>query len=316
MTKSLEDYVEAIYRLSKESGRARVVDVAAMLHVKMPSVNNAVKELARLKLVKYEKYRELMLTEEGEAVARKVYEHHLLLKGFLISLGVSEENAENDACAMEHILSAETIECFRRATNAKVFTRCPPDDAPRALVVATHNRNKLREIGEILPGWEIKGEDSGAEETADTFAGNALIKARAVASRHPGSWVLADDSGLEVDALGGAPGVFSARYAGRDGDTPANNALLLRNLAGAGNRKAHFTCVIALVAPDGSERLFEGRCEGRIAEKPSGEGGFGYDPLFIPDGHDKSFASLSAAEKNAISHRGRALAALRAALVK
>ncbi len=116
MTKSLEDYVEAIYRLSQEGGRARVVDVAAMLHVKMPSVNNAVKELARLKLVKYEKYRELTLTAEGAAVACKVYEHHLLLKNFLLSLGVSEDNAESDACAMEHILSEETMACFRRAT--------------------------------------------------------------------------------------------------------------------------------------------------------------------------------------------------------
>ena len=115
MTKSLEDYVEAIYRLAQEGGRARVVDVAAMLHVKMPSVNNAVKELARLKLVKYEKYRELLLTEEGEAVARKVYEHHMLLKNFLVSLGVPEEIAENDACAMEHILSEETMACFRQA---------------------------------------------------------------------------------------------------------------------------------------------------------------------------------------------------------
>ncbi len=116
MTKSLEDYVEAIYRLSQEGGRARVVDVASMLRVKMPSVNNAVKELARLKLVKYEKYRELILTEEGVAVAKKVYEHHLLLKNYLMSLGVSEENAENDACAMEHILSEETMECIRQAT--------------------------------------------------------------------------------------------------------------------------------------------------------------------------------------------------------
>ncbi len=115
MTKSLEDYVEAIYRLSQDGGRARVVDVAAMLHVKMPSVNNAVKELARLKLVKYEKYRELILTDEGAAVARKVFEHHMLLKNFLVSLGVSEENAENDACAMEHILSEETMACFRQA---------------------------------------------------------------------------------------------------------------------------------------------------------------------------------------------------------
>ncbi|MBQ6247193.1 MAG: metal-dependent transcriptional regulator [Kiritimatiellae bacterium] len=116
MTKSLEDYVEAIYRLAQEGGRARVVDVASMLRVKMPSVNNAVKELARLKLLKYEKYRELILTEEGVAVAKKVYEHHLLLKNYLISLGVSEENAENDACAMEHILSEETMECIRQAT--------------------------------------------------------------------------------------------------------------------------------------------------------------------------------------------------------
>ena len=116
MTKSLEDYVEAIYRLREENGTARVVDVAKSLGVKMPSVNNAVKELARLKLVKYEKYRELILTEEGVAVAKKVYEHHLLLKNYLMSLGVSEENAENDACAMEHILSEETMECIRRAS--------------------------------------------------------------------------------------------------------------------------------------------------------------------------------------------------------
>ena len=185
-------------------------------------------------------------------------------------------------------------------------------DGPRKLIVATHNAHKLREIGEILPGWEIAGEDAGVEETGSTFAENALIKARAVAARHPGAWVLADDSGLAVDALGGAPGVRSARYAGRDGDTPANNALLLKNLAGVADRRAHFACVLAFVAPCGRESLFEGRCDGRIAEAPSGAGGFGYDPLFIPDGHDRSFADLSPAEKNAISHRGRALAALRA----
>lgn len=127
MTKSLEDYVEAIYRLAQDGGRARVVDVAAMLHVKMPSVNNAVKELARLKLVKYEKYRELILTEEGIAVARKVYEHHTLLRDFLLSLGVSAENAENDACAMEHILSEESMECFRRAMQAKVARPQPKE---------------------------------------------------------------------------------------------------------------------------------------------------------------------------------------------
>lgn len=116
MTKSLEDYVETIYLLSQGGRSARAVDVAAKLHVKMPSVNNAVKELARLSLVKYEKYREIVLTDEGIAVAKKVYEHHLILKRFLLSLGVSEENAENDACAMEHILSDETLECFRAKT--------------------------------------------------------------------------------------------------------------------------------------------------------------------------------------------------------
>ena len=181
----------------------------------------------------------------------------------------------------------------------------------RRLVVATHNKNKVREIGEILPDWTIVPEDSGAEETAETFAGNALLKARALAPRHPGAWVMADDSGLEVDALGGAPGVRSARYAGRDGDTPANNALLLKNLVGVEDRRAHFTCAIALVAPDGSEHVVEGCCQGRIQDAPSGAGGFGYDPLFVPDGHKRSFAELSPDEKNAISHRGRALAEAR-----
>ena len=180
------------------------------------------------------------------------------------------------------------------------------------LIVASHNAHKLREIGQILPGWKICGEDSGAEETAETFVGNARIKARAIAPRHPGAWVMADDSGLEVEALGGEPGVRSARYAGRDGDTSANNALLLKNLSGVTDRRARFTCAIVLVAPDGTEHVAEGHCPGRIAEAPSGEGGFGYDPLFVPDGHGKSFAELSADEKNAISHRGRALAAARA----
>ena len=181
----------------------------------------------------------------------------------------------------------------------------------KKLVVATHNRNKIREIGEILPGWEIAAEDSGAEETADTFAGNALIKARAIAPRHPGAWVMADDSGLEVAALGGAPGVRSARYAGEPTNTPANNALLLKNLEGVADRRANFTCAVALVGPDGREHVAVGRVFGRIALAPSGAEGFGYDPLFVPDGFDRSFAELSAAEKNAISHRGRALAEAR-----
>ena len=176
------------------------------------------------------------------------------------------------------------------------------------LFVATHNAHKLREIGEILPDFTVCAEDPDVEETAPDFAGNALIKARAIAALHKGCWVMADDSGLEVEALGGEPGVRSARYAGEPTNTPANNALLLKNLSGKADRRAHFTCCVALIAPDGAEHVVEGRCFGTIARTASGEGGFGYDPLFVPDGHSASFAALSAAEKNAISHRGRALA--------
>ena len=183
------------------------------------------------------------------------------------------------------------------------------------LNVATHNAHKLREIGDILPGFEIAPEDPGVEETAPDFAGNALIKVRAVAAHHPGEWSMADDSGLEVCALGGAPGVRSARYAGEPCSTPANNALLLKNLAGVEDRAARFTCAIALVDPEGREHVVTGHCPGRIAREPSGDAGFGYDPLFIPDGHDKSFAALGEAEKNRISHRGRALAAVRSLIL-
>lgn len=183
------------------------------------------------------------------------------------------------------------------------------------LIVATHNRNKVREIGEILPGWEIVAEDSAAEETETTFRGNALLKARALAPKHPGAWILADDSGLEVAALDGAPGVRSARYAGEDGDTARNNALLLRNLEGVTDRRARFTCAIALISPDGTEHTVEGHCPGTILTERHGAGGFGYDPLFTPDGHDRTFAELLPAEKNAISHRGRALAAARKIII-
>jgi XTP/dITP diphosphohydrolase len=177
------------------------------------------------------------------------------------------------------------------------------------IYVATHNKHKISEISEILHGFEVVADNpAGVEETASDFAGNALIKVRAIAASHPGEWCMADDSGLEVEALGGAPGVFSARYAGGDGDTAANNALLLKNLEGEKNRRANFTCTIALVDPSGREHVVDGKVFGKIALNPSGAKGFGYDPLFIPDGYDKSFADLSAEEKNAISHRGRALA--------
>lgn len=177
------------------------------------------------------------------------------------------------------------------------------------LFVATHNPHKLQEIAQILPGVEVVADDpAGVEENAPDFVGNARIKVRAIAARHRGDWCLADDSGLEVRALGGDPGVRSARYAGEPTDTPRNNALLLKNLAGAADRRANFTCAVALVDPQGGEHTAVGRCFGRIAASPSGAAGFGYDPLFVPDGCDKSFAELAPAEKNAISHRGRALA--------
>jgi len=182
------------------------------------------------------------------------------------------------------------------------------DSGRPRIYVATGNAHKLREIAQILPGFEILADNpSGVTEDAPDFAGNALIKVRAIAARHRGSWCMADDSGLEVAALDGAPGVRSARYAGEPSDTAANNALLLANLRGATDRRANFTCAIALVSPDGSEKVVEGRSFGRIAEAPSGAQGFGYDPLFVPDGFERSFAELSAGEKNSISHRGRAL---------
>ena len=180
------------------------------------------------------------------------------------------------------------------------------------IFVATHNAHKLREIGQIFPAFEIVADDpEGVEENAPDFVGNARLKVGAIASRHPGEWCMADDSGLEVEALGGAPGVRSARYAGEPSNTPANNALLLGNLSGVENRRANFTCAVALVDPSGREHTAVGRCFGRIAERPSGAEGFGYDPLFVPDGYDKSFAELSPEEKNAISHRGRALSKAR-----
>jgi XTP/dITP diphosphohydrolase len=180
------------------------------------------------------------------------------------------------------------------------------------LNVATGNAHKIREISEILPDFEVVAADPGdIEENAPDFSGNAFIKARALAPKCRGEWCMADDSGLEVAALGGAPGVRSARYAGEPCDTAANNRLLLENLSGVSDRAARFVCSIALISPSGEEFSVEGRCGGRILEAAAGTDGFGYDPLFLPDGYDRSFAELSSAEKNAISHRGRALAAMR-----
>ena len=149
------------------------------------------------------------------------------------------------------------------------------------------------------------------EETGTTFLANATLKAVAI-SRLAGGLVLADDSGLEVDALDGAPGVYSARYAGEGADDAANNARLLENLAGvpASERTARFRCVM-VVARDGEVLAdFDGSVEGRIIEAPRGDHGFGYDPLFVPDGHDATFAELGAEIKNGMSHRARALETL------
>lgn len=184
----------------------------------------------------------------------------------------------------------------------------------KKIIFATNNAHKLAEVQALLGGGfrlvtlAECGITEEIPEDAPTLEGNALQKARYVHGR-TGADCFADDTGLEVDALGGAPGVHSARYATDGHDFAANNRLLLRNLAGAEDRGAHFRTVIALIL-DGREYLFEGRVEGRIAESEAGCGGFGYDPLFVPDGCSCTFAEMSAEEKNAISHRGRAVARL------
>lgn len=187
------------------------------------------------------------------------------------------------------------------------------------LVIATRNRHKLDEIRAILgPGAPVLksaldfSDIPDVVEDGDTFEANAQKKALALAQA-TGGWALADDSGLEVDALDGAPGVFSARYAGEPSDSAANNAKLLRELSGVANRTARFRCVLCLARPGAAPRFVDGRCEGRIVAALRGANGFGYDPLFMPDGFEVTFADMPAAQKNEISHRGRALAAARVA---
>ncbi len=183
------------------------------------------------------------------------------------------------------------------------------------IVIATRNDKKVAEISRMLVGSGIKllglddaGQCADVVEDAPDFKGNALKKARETAAS-TGRPALADDSGLEVDALGGSPGVYSARFAGPDATDRDNNDRLLKALDGLpiGARGARFVCVRALVTPDGDERIFEGTVDGFIALRSQGEGGFGYDPLFIPYGHEKSFSQMSGEEKDSISHRGNAL---------
>ena len=193
----------------------------------------------------------------------------------------------------------------------------------RRVVVATKNRGKLEESRAALevPGWEfVPGDELGAapdvEETGETFLANALLKAEAYAEYFTLP-ALADDSGLEVDALAGAPGVRSARYAGEDASDADNNVRLLAELSplGEGPWPARFRCVMTLVGVADTPVIAQGTCEGRILEAPRGAGGFGYDPLFEPAATPgRTMAELSTDEKNAISHRGAALAALRAML--
>jgi XTP/dITP diphosphohydrolase len=180
------------------------------------------------------------------------------------------------------------------------------------VVVATRNEHKLRELGEILTGVELEPLPPEVElppERGETFADNALAKARA-AHVTTGAAAIADDSGIEARALGGAPGVRSARFAGPGASDEQNLDLLLGELDGASDRSVAYVCVLAYVDGEGRERAFEGRCEGTLAAEPRGSGGFGYDPAFVPTdtGNEdaRTMAELSPEEKHEISHRGRA----------
>ncbi|MFE9428122.1 RdgB/HAM1 family non-canonical purine NTP pyrophosphatase [Kitasatospora sp. NPDC006697] len=191
---------------------------------------------------------------------------------------------------------------------------------PRRLILATRNQHKVTELRAILGAAgldvELVGADAYPEipdvpETGVTFAENALLKAHALA-RATGLPAIADDSGLCVDVLGGAPGIFSARWSGKHGDDLANLELLLAQLSDIAeeHRAAHFACAAALALPDGTERVTEGRLLGTLRTAPAGTNGFGYDPILQPLGESRTCAELTAEEKNAISHRGKAFRAL------
>ncbi len=191
---------------------------------------------------------------------------------------------------------------------------------PARLIVATRNEHKLRELEQILAPVALVALPAGIElppETGDTFADNALIKAR-VAYEATGEPTIADDSGIAAAALGGRPGVHSARFAGPDATDEQNLDLLISQLAREEDRSVAYVCVIAHIDAAGAERLYEGRCEGTLITEPRGSGGFGYDPAFVPadlePGDERTMAELGADEKHAISHRGRAARALAAAL--
>ncbi|MFB4281092.1 RdgB/HAM1 family non-canonical purine NTP pyrophosphatase [Nonomuraea sp. MTCD27] len=184
------------------------------------------------------------------------------------------------------------------------------------IVLATRNAGKIAELRRILSGFEIVGLEEfpsigEVAETGVTFEENALLKAHAVAQQS-GLPAVADDSGLCVDVLNGMPGVFSARWAGRHGDDRANLELLLAQISDvpAGKLTAHFACAAVLALPSGEHRVVEGTLPGRLVTTPRGSNGFGYDPIFVPDGEERTTAEMAPEEKDAISHRGRAFRAL------
>ena len=177
-------------------------------------------------------------------------------------------------------------------------------------VLASRNAHKLRELAELLAPHELVALPADVElppETGSTFAENALVKARTAAAA-TGLAAIADDSGIAAAALGGAPGIRSARYAGPDADDGANLTKLLREVPPGGDTRVAYVCALVHVTPEGRETVAEGRCEGRLTHEPRGTGGFGYDPAFVPDDYSdgRTMAELSPAEKDAISHRGRA----------
>jgi XTP/dITP diphosphohydrolase len=181
------------------------------------------------------------------------------------------------------------------------------------LILASNNRKKIAEIASLLPGFQVQtmeeiGYTQPIEEPYDTFRENAHIKAQTIYD-YCGLPVLADDSGLCVDALDGRPGVYSARYSGAGATDATNNEKLLAGLRDALSRKAHYIAMLCLII-DGQPHFFEGRCDGTIAYAPKGNGGFGYDPLFIPEGYDRTFGEIDPAIKSRISHRAKALSAL------
>lgn len=190
---------------------------------------------------------------------------------------------------------------------------------PKTLLIGTANRDKVKELVELLAGlpWEVKcladfPPVMEPEETGETFEENALLKARFY-STHFNLPCVADDSGLEVDFLGGAPGVYSARYAGEGCSYSDNNNKLLDALEEAlwHERGARFVCVAAFVSPEAMEHIERGECEGHIAAESFGNKGFGYDPVFVPKNEERTFAEMSAAEKHALSHRGKAFSKMR-----